>query len=567
MELGQTREISSFLERSRSVFVAAAGFSFFVNLLMLVPSLYMMQVYDRVLTSRNVDTLVMLSLLVVCLYGVLALIEWVRAQLLANAGAALDQDLAPRLFEAYVRQRARDKGAAADSAFADAAALRQFLTGTAPFALFDAPWTPVFLVVMWVMHPALAGVAVVGALLLLALAWASHRMGRKSQEQGNALQAANQLAAFGSGRNHEAVLAMGMLGPLRERWLARQRELVDLQADGARRVGVIASASRLIRLLQQTATLAVGAYLVVKGQASPGIMIASSVLTTRALAPLDQGIASWRQFVAARSAWFRLDRLLHQNPPQRERLRLPALEGEVAIEQLTLVPPGAAGPVLANVDFRIKAGMAVAVVGPSGSGKSCLARALTGVWVPASGTVRLDGAAISDWDAAQLGPAVGYLPQSIELLEGTVAENIARFGEQDADEVVAAARAAGIHDLILRLPQGYESPVGQDGLRLSGGQRQRLALARALYGRPKFIVLDEPNSNLDEEGELALKGALAEMKGWGATVVVITHSRSLLAGTDGIVVLKEGRLAVYGPTATVLKQALGPRPVAREAVA
>lgn len=565
--MGAVQEIRGFLERSRAVFVSAAAFSLFVNLLMLLPSIYMLQVYDRVLTSRNVDTLLMLTVLVVGLYAVLAVIEWVRSQLLVNAGIALDQDLSPRLFDAYVRQRAREKGAAADASFADAASLRQFLTGTGPFALFDAPWTPVFLLVIWLMHPALALVALVGAVLLVALAWASHRQLQKPQEEAGALQAANQQAAFGYGRNHEAVLAMGMLKPLRERWLAKLREQLAVQGGAARQVGLIASASRLIRLLQQTAILGVGAWLAVKGQISPGVMIASSILMARALAPLDQGIASWRQFVAARAAYFRLDKLLRQNPAERAKTRLPEPVGEVAIEQLTLVPPGATAPVLADVDFRIKPAMAVGVVGPSGSGKSCLARALTGVWTPARGGVRIDGAALADWDEEQLGPAMGYLPQSIELLEGTVAENIARFGTIDDEKVVAAARTAGIHELVLRLPQGYESPIGQDGLRLSGGQRQRLALARAIYGRPKFIVLDEPNSNLDEEGELALRSALAEMKGWGATVVIITHSRSLLTATDGIVVLKEGKLVVYGPTASVLKQSAGPRPVGREAAA
>ncbi|MBC5785620.1 type I secretion system permease/ATPase [Ramlibacter sp. USB13] len=565
--MGPVQEIRIFLERSRTVFASAAAFSLFVNLLMLLPSLYMLQVYDRVLTSRNVDTLLMLTVLVVGLYGVLAVIEWVRSQLLVNAGIALDQDLSPRLFDAYVRQRAREKGAAADAAFSDAASVRQFLTGTGPFALFDAPWTPVFLLVIWLMHPALALVALVGALLLVALAWVSHRASQQSQEQASALQVANQQAAYGYGRNHEAVLAMGMLKPLRERWLAKQREQLAVQGGAARQVGLVASASRLIRLLQQTAILGVGAYLAVKGQISPGVMIASSILMTRALAPLDQGIGSWRQFVAARAAYFRLDKLLRQNPPERTKTRLPEPVGEVAIEQLTLVPPGAQAPVLADIDFRIKPAMAVGVVGPSGSGKSCLARALTGVWTPVRGGVRLDGAALADWDEEQLGPAMGYLPQSIELLEGTVAENIARFGAVDDEKVVAAARTAGIHELILRLPQGYESPIGQDGLRLSGGQRQRVALARAIYGKPKFIVLDEPNSNLDEEGELALRSALAEMKGWGATVVVITHSRSLLTATDGILVLKEGKLVVYGPTASVLKQSAGPRPVGREAAA
>lgn len=557
------REIRQFVARSRPVFVTAGVFSLFVNLLMLAPALYMLQVYDRVLTSRNVDTLVALSVLVLGLFIVLGLVEWVRAQLLVNAGLQLDEALSPRLFEAYVRHRAGSRGAS-DAAFADAATLRQFLTGSALFALFDAPWAPVFIAVIWFMHPALAAVALAGAVLLLVLAWVGHRATREPQEQAQALQAAAHQAAHGYGRNHEAVLAMGMLPALRRRWLARQGEVVALQALAARRAGVLAATSRLIRLVLQTAVLGVGALLVIRGELSPGAMIAATILLTRALAPLDQAIASWRQFDGARASYRRLGELLRQVPLERPRLKLPAPAGDVAVEHVTAIPPGAQSPVLFDLDFRIKPGMAVGVVGPSGSGKSSLARVLTGVWAPVRGQVRLDGAALADWDREQLGPLVGYLPQTIELLEGTVAENIARFGEPDAEQVVAAARAAGIHELVLRLPQGYDSPLGADGVNLSGGQRQRLGLARALYGQPRLVVLDEPNSNLDEEGEAALAQALAQMKAWGATVVLITHHRPILGATDGILVLKDGKLVVYGPTASVLKQGAGLRPVARE---
>jgi PrtD family type I secretion system ABC transporter len=554
----EPHEIREYLRRIRPIFFSAGAFSLVTNLLMLVPSLYMLQVYDRVLTSRNLDTLLMLSLLVLALYIALALVEWVRSQLLVNAGVELDLMLAPRLLESFVKHRAAARGAAADAAFTDAATLRQFLTGPSLLALFDAPWVPVFLVVLYLLHPALAAVAVVGALLLVALTWVSQKLTRAAMEQASAQQGASHAAAHAYGRNHEAILAMGMLGELRARWLAAQEKMLALQARTTRRAGALAATSRLIRMVQQTTILGVGALLVVKGEVSPGALIASSILLTRSLAPLDVTIASWRQFSAALAAYRRLGTLLARVPPEQERIQLPPPTGDVAIENLTIVPPGATAPAVADLDFRIKPGMAVGVIGPSGSGKSCLARAMTGVWVPARGAVRLDGASLAEWNRDQLGAHVGYLPQSIDLIEGTVAENIARFGSVDSDKVLEAARAAGVHEMIMRLPQGYETTVGPDGGNLSGGQRQRVALARALYGRPRWIVLDEPNSNLDEQGEAALLEALAAMKAWGATVVVVTHRRPLLAAMDGVLVLRDGRLVVYGPAAKVLQPAGGP---------
>lgn len=556
--MGPRPEIQKFLAQVRWIFLAAGGFSLVVNLLMLVPSLYMLQVYDRVLTSRNFDTLLLLSILVLGLYLVLALVEWVRSQLLVNAGAELDGLMSPRVFESYVRLRAQDKGSAADAAFTDASTLRNFLTGNALFALFDLPWAPVFLIVLYLIHPALAGVALIGAVLLLLLAWIGERTTRASITQAGSMQGSILQSVYGYGRNHEAILAMGMLARLRARWLEQQHRLVALQAATSRKAGALAAASRFIRMAQQTAILGVGALYVIKGDISPGAMIAASILMGRALAPLDLAIASWRQFFAARAAYERLGRLLARVPPLRPALELPPPEGNIAIESITVVPPGAPVPALAAIEFPIKAGMAVGVVGHSGSGKSCLARVLAGVWKPARGVVRLDGAALEDWDPQRLGAFVGYLPQAVELLDGTVAQNIARFGEQDAEKVVAAARTAGIHDLILRLPNGYETQVGLDGANLSGGQRQRIGLARAVYGQPRVIVLDEPNANLDEQGEAALVAALQEFKAWKSTVVIITHRRPILAATDGLLVLKEGRLVVYGPTQKVLQQTSAP---------
>ncbi len=550
-------EIRSYIAKVRPIFVSAGLFSLVVNLLMLVPSLYMLQVYDRVLTSRNADTLLMLSLLVLGLYGVLAVLEWVRSQLLVNAGVELDSLVSPRLFEAFVRHRSRTRGDASAAAFSDASALRGFLTGPGLFALFDAPWAPVFLVVIYFVHPTLAAVSLTGAVLLVLLAWLGQRMTRQPLDQATALHGSVLNAASGYGRNHESILAMGMLDVLQLRWLQAHRQMVALQAGAGRTAGMLASASRLIRLIQQTAILGIGALYVIKGELSPGGLIAASILMGRALAPLDLAISSWRQFGAARAAYQRLGTLLTRFPREQARLELPAPQGKVCVERMTVCAPGVESPVLVNIDFEIQSGEAVGVIGPSGSGKSCLARALTGVWVPVRGHVRLDGADLSDWNRKQLGRHIGYLPQSIELLDGTVAENIGRFGELDADSVIDAAKTAGVHEMVMRLPQGYETQVGMDGLNLSGGQRQRLGLARALYGRPRLIVLDEPNSNLDEQGETALMQAIRDMKAWGSTVVIITHRRPILSATDALVAIRDGRVVAHGPTAKVLQSLSG----------
>lgn len=551
----QIEEIKEYVSQVRSAFVTAGAFSLVVNLLMLVPSLYMLQVYDRVLTSRNIDTLLLLTLIVLGLYVVLTVVEWVRSQLLANAAVELDLLMAPRLFDAFIRHRAESKGTSADSAFADATTLRQFISGQSLVALFDAPWVPIFVAVIYLIHPGLAAVAVVGALLLVFIAWLGQVLTHQEAERSALQQSAAVSTALGFGRNHEPVLAMGMVPRVRARWLHMQSQATQLLARVNRKAGMLGSTGRLVRLVQQTAVLGIGAWLAVRGDISPGGMIAASILMTRALAPLDLAIGSWRQFHGARAAYRRLGLLLAREPAEREKLALPDPTGEVSVEGVSVVPPGSAEPVLLDVSFRIRAGMAIGVVGPSGSGKSCLARVLMGIWTPARGAVRLDGASLADWDRESLGRHVGYLPQSVDLLDGTVAENICRFGTLDSARTVEAARLAGIHELIMRLPHGYETPVGVDGVNLSGGQRQRLALARAVYGKPRWVVLDEPNANLDDQGEAALVSALSELKSWGATVVVITHRRSLLQAMDGVLVLRDGRLVVYGPAAEVLKPA------------
>ena len=535
----------------------AAGFSFVINLLMLVPSLYMLQIYDRVLSSRNVDTLLMLTLLAAVSYLLFAIIDWIRARLLINAGIALDSELSPRLFQAFLTESAQMTGKSQGQAFADANSLRQFLTGSGLFALFDAPWAPLFLAIIFFLHPALGAVALVGAILLVILAWVSERMTYEPLESANRLQGLSSQSTEGYGRNHDAVLAMGMLEALRSRWLERQAQWVGLQALASRHASSVASTSRLIRMLQQMAILGVGALLAIDGKITPGAMIAASLLMARALAPLDLAIASWREFFKARAAFDRLQSLLARNPASQLGLKLPEPAGDITVEGVTLVPPGAVKAVLTDVSFQIRRGTTIGVIGPSGSGKSCLAKLLVGVWVPQKGTMRLDGAVISDWDRERLGPHIGYLPQFTELLDGTVAENIARFGPQDAAKIVGAAKSTGIHDLILRLPQGYETRVGPHGLPLSGGQRQRIGLARAIHGSPTFVVLDEPNANLDYQGEAALMNVLAELKARSATVIIMTHRRSILDVSDGVLTLQNGLLqavAARSPAVPALRE-------------
>ncbi|MES2974067.1 MAG: type I secretion system permease/ATPase [Pseudomonadota bacterium] len=556
-------ELQGFVRQLRPEFMTAAAFSFVINLLMLVPTLYMLQVYDRVLTSRNADTLLMLTILAAATYLLLSSIEWVRSQLLIRAGIRLEALLSPRTFEASFTAMSRS-GRGGAQALNDALTVRQFLTGNGLFALFDAPWTPIFLWVIFVMHPWLGWLSLFGALLLLFVAWLNEKLTRDVLTQANDMQGAATQTATTYFRNHETVAAMGMLGALRERWLQRQKKVIELQTLASGRAGLLSSLSKLIRMLQQMAILGLGAWLAIKGEITPGAMIASSILMGRALAPVDLAIASWRQLVMARGAYGRLGQLLEAAPAPPPTLDLPAPTGEVTVENITIVPPGAKVPSVLDLSFQIRKGMAIGVIGPSASGKTSLARALTGVWLPVKGAVRIDGASLQDWNRDKLGPYIGYLPQSIELFEGTVAENIARFGPLDSDRIVKAAQLAGIHDMILHLPDAYETVVGVDGAALSGGQRQRLALARAVYGMPSLVVLDEPNSNLDEKGEEALVNAVNELKRQGTTVVLVTHRRGTLECTDGLLVMNAGKLQVYGPTAQVLRQLAGdaaPKPV------
>lgn len=546
------------LQACRASFVAVILFSLAINLLLLAPAFYMLQVYDRVITSASLPTLLMLTLVVLLLLATVGGLEWVRSQILLRSGSRVDMLLQDRAFEVSFRQAQYTGGSAGQGqALADLATLRQYLSGKGLVAFFDAPWLPIYLLVMYWFHPLFGLMGALSAAVLLAMAWLNARLTRDGVAAASDAGRAADAFLGKNLRNAEVIEAMGMLADIRARWQQRYRDMLGHQLVEGGRAGLLAAISRTFRLAVQSLVLGLGAYLVIRQQITPGLMIAGAILLGRALAPVDNLIGTWRQFVQARLAYRRLASILEQIPPLPQRMRLPELRGEVRAENLSLSPPGNRNLVLRGINFMIEPGESVAIIGPSASGKTSLARAILGIWPVTSGKLRLDGAEAYTWDRAQLGPSLGYLPQDIELFEGSVSENIARFGEVDPDKVVAAAQQAGVHEAILRLPGGYDMQVGTGGGSLSAGQRQRLALARALYGQPQLLVLDEPNSNLDDQGELALIAAIRQQKARGATVLVISHRKTILGAVDKLMVLSGGRLTHFGPKAEVLEALRG----------
>ena len=560
-------ELRNALRACRGSFLHAGLFSLFINTLMLVPAIYMLQVYDRVLASASVSTLVALTVLVVALFMVMGLLEIARSWVLVRVSARLDVDLNPRLFTAMFDAQLHHGAASGTQPLADLNNLRQFLTGNGLFAFFDAPWIPIYLAVIFLLHPMLGWIGVAGLVIIVTLAIINELSTRKSLNAANALSVESSQAANGHLRNAEVLEAMGMLQNVHQRWLERHMETLRLQAVASDRAGALANTSKAFRIMLQSLILGAGAYLAILQEITPGAMIAGSILLGRALAPVDLLIGTWKQFAGARSAYARLRNLLQHVPARQRAMRLPAPNGHLSAEQLVVTPPGAAAPVLRGLSFDIPAGESVGIIGPSAAGKSTLARAVLGVWPAAAGKVRLDGAAIDAWNRDELGPHVGYLPQDVELLDGTVGQNIARFGDVDPDAVVTAAQKAGVHDMILRLPQGYDTPIGHSGAVLSGGQRQRIGLARALYGGPCLVVLDEPNSNLDERGEAALASAIGHLKRSRATVLVITHRPNLLHNVDRIMVLRDGLIQLFGPREKVLAEFARPAAVGKQQAA
>ncbi|WP_394754628.1 type I secretion system permease/ATPase [Crenothrix sp.] len=547
-------ELAQAIRHCRQSFQSAALFSFFINVLMLMPSLYMMQVYDRVLGSNSIPTLIMLTLLAVVLFITLGALEWIRSQILIRVSARFDLLLNERLYRVLFRQALVSGGKSSAQPLSDLLALRQFLTGQGLFAFFDAPWIPVYIGLLFLFHNSFGMVAIGSAILLILLAIWNEKATHDDLEQANRVSVESANITSRNLRNAEIVHALGMLPALLSRWKEKQQNLIILQAQASNKAGLISALSKTYRLTIQSLILGLGAWLAIDREITPGLMIGGSILLGRALAPIDLMIGSWKQFLSARTAYERLNTLLAQFPPETERMPLPPPKGALRAEQAVIVPPGSRTAVVKGISFAIDPGVFVALIGPSASGKSTLARALLGIWPTANGAIRFDGAEVAQWDRALLGPFVGYLPQDIELFDGTIADNIARFGDLDSEKVVAAAKATGVHDMILHLPQGYDTEIGSTGGVLSAGQRQRIGLARALYGDPVLVVLDEPNSNLDEQGEIALGQALAGLKKRGCTVIVITHRMGVLGLTDRIMILNDGLLVMDGPRDEVLEK-------------
>jgi ATP-binding cassette, subfamily C, bacterial exporter for protease/lipase len=545
-------EITQALVTFKGAFRTVGVFSAIINLLMLVPSIYMLQVYDRVLASRNEITLLMLTLMMLGAYLLMSALEFIRSFVLIRIGARLDMQLNKRVYTAAFEQNLKKGGGNAGQALQDLTNIRQFLTGNALFAFFDAPWFPIYLLVIFFFEPSLGVFALCGTAILVALAYINEKVSKKPLAEANTMAIAASNLATNNLRNAEVIEAMGMLPNLIHRWFTLHGRFLNLQAEASEKAGIVTAVTKFVQVSLQSLVLGYGALLAVEGKITPGMMIAASILMGRALSPVQMVIGVWKQWSSTRSAYQRLTELLGANPPRRAGMELPKPQGMISVEAVTAAPPGVPVAVIKNLTFAIQPGDVLGVIGPSGSGKSTLARLLVGVWPAAVGKVRLDGADIYHWNKDELGPHIGYLPQDIELFGGSVSENIARFGEIDSEQVIIAAKRAGVHDMILHLPQGYDTRLGDGGAGLSGGQKQRLGLARAMYGDPSLIVLDEPNSNLDDIGEQALVTALMDLRQRGKTIVLITHRTSVISITSKLLLLRDGVAQLFGPSDQVL---------------
>ena len=541
-------------------FIYAGLFSAAVNLLMLVPVIYMLQVYDRVVSSGSYSTLAMLTLLMVALTAALGGFEWVRSMILIAASNRIEKNLRRRVSDATFKRALLTGGSVSNSQpLSDLSSLRQFLTGNGLFAFFDAPWFPIYVFVMFMFHPMFGYAAIFAGIVMIALAYTTEKVTSKKLQDANSKSNWINNQVNGTLKNSEVIAAMGMADDLRHSQETRFDEVLNLQTEASRSAGLLQSLSKTFRMVMQSLLLGLGALLALRQEISPGMMIAGSLLLGRALAPIDMLVGTWKGFTLARGQYDRLGQLLVQIPKNADTMSLPAPTGKLSAEQVMVVPPGSKNIVVRGVNMELNAGEALGIVGPSASGKSCLARALLGIWPTYSGKVRLDGADIFSWNRAELGPYVGYLPQDIELFDGSISENICRFGDVDPDKVVEAAKTAGVHELILHLPQGYDTIIGGSGGILSGGQRQRIGLARAIYGSPRYLVLDEPNSNLDDQGERELVEAIRRIKAEGATVIIITHRTMVLQCVDKILVMRDGAASHFGPRDQVLAALAAPQ--------
>jgi PrtD family type I secretion system ABC transporter len=546
--------MQEYLSRCKFFFIYAGIFSFFINLLMLTYPIYMMQLFDRVFNSRSNETLAMLTVAAITALGVWACLEMLRSRLLVRAGVALDRVLTEPVLTGLLKTMGPGgSGAAAGYSMRDIHTLRTFLTGHTVFAFFDAPWAPFYILLIFLFHPLFGVIATVGICLLFTLAWLDEKFTKPVLHESQTRFRVVGRFLDSSMRNSEVINAMHMAPAVTMRYRRANDEVLSLQALASNRAGMILATTRFLRLTLQICMLAMGAYLIIDQHTTPGIMMGATLIFGRALQPIELATMSWKAGIEARAAYGRLRELLESVRERRNPLELPAPLGRLTVDKLVFARD-VSRPVLKGVSFDLGAGEALGVIGPSGAGKSTLARVILGLWPPTGGSVRLDGASITDWSREQLGPYIGYLPQDVELFSGTVGDNIARLGDAAAlsEDVIAAAQRAHVHELILGMPRGYETEIGEGGAALSGGQRQRVALARAVFGSPRLVVLDEPNSNLDSDGEEALVRTIAKLKEEGATLLVISHRPSLLAGVDKLLFLRDGRVEIFGPRQEVL---------------
>ena len=544
--------------------VAAVIISMFINATMLAMPIYSMQIYDRVLSSRNETTLVMLTLIVLIFLILYGILEYARSGVLVRSSVAFEKVLRRPLFDAMMRAELDPERRQGQQVIRDAEIIRESLASGTVAVLCDLPWTPLFVLLCFFMHPVLGAIAAVGALVLFGLALLTEILTKKGVDKVSRLSNDASVFAASALRNGEVVRGLGMGDTVLERWCGQQSAAVAANVASQELSSALVAMSKFARIAVQTGVLAAGAWLAIEKQISPGSMMAASIIIGRALAPVEQIVGQWKRIVACRGAYRRLSALMSEFPQAKAPVSLPVPVGQIEVENVVILPPSASRPSVRGVSFSLQPGDSLAIVGASGSGKSSLSRALASVWELRGGEIRIDGAALTQWDRNKLGKSVGYLPQDVELFAGTVADNIARLSDVDSRAVVAAAKAAGAHDVILRLPQGYDTPIGEGGLSLSGGMRQRVGLARALYGDPRLIVLDEPNSNLDEDGERALGLALAQMKAAGRTVIVVTHRPQLLAHVEKVLVMSFGTALAFGERDDVIARMRGNRVAAVE---
>lgn len=548
-------QLSATRRKSRGLYWSVGVFSFFVNLLMLTGPLYMMQVYDRVLGSRSEATLVALSLLVLFLYGMMGLLDYVRGRILARIGARFQAGLDHRVFDAMIRRSAVAQDPVAQTGTTDLEAIQRLMSSPVLGAMFDLPWTPIFLVGIALFHPWLGLLALAGAVVLICVAVLNQVFSRAPLQQAAISTHRSNLSSEEIRGEAEMIQSMGMRGAAFQRWQKIRKTALQDTVAANDTGGGFTTLTKTLRLFLQSAMLGLGAYLALKGEVTPGAMIAGSILMGRALAPIELGLGQWAMVQRAIKGWHSLAELLAKIPPEPERTALPQPAAKLEVQALTVVPPGDSRPQLRNINFRVQPGQAIGVIGPSGSGKSTLAKALTGAWRPAAGTVRLDGAALDQYAPDVLGQHFGYLPQRVQLFEGTIAQNIARLAEEpDAEKVVAAAKKAAAHEMIVKLPDGYDTRISAGGGRLSGGQMQRVALARALYDTPVIVILDEPNSNLDNEGSVALNRAIKSLKAEGNSVLIMAHRPAAIQECDMLLVIDQGVQTAFGPKDKVLQE-------------